>query len=100
MDYCHFDERRLGDMKEFISTAKGRRVNGVAVFGGYGSENAVPVAKYIRNEGLVLLTDKDFTENPPLERIGIVNDKVCFDDRLGNETVFSYEQFVDLFNRK
>lgn len=97
INYCHFDENNLYELKAFVDSSADEGLDKIALFGGYGSENIVPLMNFIKEKGLDWIVDKDFVSAPPIDSIGINEKGLSFGYGNGLQEVYSYDRIGDVF---
>lgn len=97
VNYCHFDERNLDELKTFVKIGKERKINKIAFFGGYGSKNVVPLLKFFKESGIVKLVDKDFVSCPPIKNLSFDTRGITLKDVNESDTFYSFGELKNIF---
>ena len=97
VDYCHFDERNLEELKIFTKICKEKAVNKIAFFGGYESEGAIPLLRLFQENGLTKLVDKDFVSFPPVKNLSFDTKGIVLESVNKSNTLYSFRELKDLF---
>lgn len=97
VNYCHFDERNLAELKTFTKTCREKGVNKIAFFGGYGSGNIIPLLKFFRKNSLTKLIDKDFVSSPPVKNLSFDARGIILRNVNESDTFYLFGELKDLF---
>ncbi len=97
VNYCHFNERNLDELKTFVKIGKERKINKIAFFGGYGSGNVVPLLKFFKENGIVKLVDKDFVSRPPVKNLSFDTKGIILRDANKLDTFYSFRELKNIF---
>ena len=97
VDYCHFDERNLNELKTFTKVGMEKETNKIAFFGGYGSQNITPLLKFFNKNGLVKLVDKDFVSYPPVKNLNFNTEGLILKNVNGTDIFYSFKELKNLF---
>lgn len=97
VNYCHFDEYSFDELRTFAKMAGDRNAKNIALFGGYGSSNVVPLLKVFEKNGLGRLVDKDFISSPPVKSLSFDDRGLVLEDTRENKSAYSYKELMDFF---
>lgn len=96
VNYCHFDENNLNELKSFAEVGKKRNANKIAFLGGYRSQNVVPLLRFFHENGLAKLTDKDFT-SAPVKNLNFDSEGLTLTDVNNSDRSYSFKELNNLF---
>lgn len=95
VNYCHFDENNLDELKSFLDYSILGDSRKVAFFGGYGSKNVSKLFVYLSKKNFGKITDKDLVAFSPIKKLKIVGEEIIFSGD-SEEKIYSFEEMYNI----